>query len=457
MENNTDYDIQNLTGNNIHNSIPTKTRGSAAKVVALALCCSLVGGAAGAGGMQVFNSINTTEQTITEKDNDDTTILEGKRNNDQIKTVSVDTSKELTASEIYASNVNSTVGITTSVTTNYFGYQTQAAASGSGFILSSDGYIVTNYHVVEGANSIKVTKYDNETYDATLVGYDESNDIAILKVDADDLTPVVLGDSDKTSVGDDVVAIGNPLGELTFSLTSGSISALNRKITINNSSMNLIQTDTAINSGNSGGALFNTHGEVIGITNAKYSSSGSTSSASIDNIGFAIPINSVRGIITSIIEKGYIEKPYIGITCYSLTTDYRNASSGKGTQGIVVKDVEQGGPAEEAGITSGDVITEIDGEKITSTTDLTSALSSHKEGDEVTLSVYRDGETLKITLTLGVRQQAALPDESSSSASQDYPGGQSGRNYPSQGIPGQVPPGGNQEQPIFGGDNQTEN
>ena len=162
----------------------------------------------------------------------------------------MDTGKEMTAAEVYAANVNSTVGITTSITTNYFGYQTTSAAAGSGFILTQDGYILTNYHVVEGSNSIKVTTYDGTGYDATLIGYDESNDIAVLKIDATGLTPVVLGDSDKLNVGDSVVAIGNPLGELTFSLTSGAVSALNREVTLSsNVTMDLIQTDCAINSG----------------------------------------------------------------------------------------------------------------------------------------------------------------------------------------------------------------
>ena len=441
MENNSNENIRVIeTAQNNPQPIPKKTRG-AAKIIALALCCSLAGGAAGAGGMQVLNRFRSVE-TTAEETGSSSEILVGKRDDNQLQAISVDTSKELTASEIYAANVNSTVGIRTSVTTNYFGYQTQAAAAGSGFVLTSDGYIVTNYHVVEDANDIKVTTYDDKTYDATLVGYDESNDIAVLKIDANDLTPVVLGDSDQMNVGDDVVAIGNPLGELTFSLTSGSVSALNRKITINNTAMNLIQTDTAINSGNSGGALFNSHGEVIGITNAKYSSSGSSSSASIENIGFAIPINSVSDIITSIINNGYIEKPYIGISCYTLSNDYRNTSTGSAS-GVVVQDIENGGPAEEAGIKSGDVITEVDGEKIASTSDLTSQLAGHKEGDVVTLSVYRGGEALKIEVTLGVRQQAALPESSSTSESQvmpdsqdgqGFPGGQSGQGYPSQGT-----------------------
>ena len=440
--------------NTAQNSTPTptrkRTRGSAAKVIALALCCSLVGGAAGAGGVIAYDVVRGNDQAVErtrdrdDKDdsgkdtNDDNEpkMRVGKRDSGQTKVAEVDTSKELSASEIYSANVNSTVGIQTSVTTNYFGYQTQAAASGSGFILSSDGYIVTNYHVVEDANAIKVTTFDNNTYDAELVGYDESNDIAVLKISAKGLTPVILGDSDDMQVGDDVFAIGNPLGELTFSLTSGTVSALNRQITINSQAMNLIQTDCAINSGNSGGALFNSHGEVIGITNAKYSSSGSQSTASIDNIGFAIPINTVRNIVTSIIDNGYIEKPYLGITCYALTNDYRNSSSSGGTSGIVVQDVEKGGPAEEAGLSSGDVITELDGSAIKSTSELTSLLGQHKEGDEITLTVYRDGQLLKIKVTLGVRQQAALPEDQKQQDQQDQqdqqaaPGGQSGREYP---------------------------
>ena len=410
--------------------IPKKTRG-AAKVVALALCCSLVGGVCGAGGFAAYEFIKSggianiinTERNEDADDEDATTVKVGEREDSRIKKVSVDTTKTMTAAEIYAANVNSTVGIQTSVNTNFFGYQTQSAAAGSGFILTADGYIVTNYHVVEGAESIQVTSYDNKTYDAKLVGYDENNDVAVLKIDATGLTPVVLGDSDNMNVGDDVVAIGNPLGELTFSLTKGAVSALNRNITIENMAMTLIQTDCAINSGNSGGALFNSHGEVIGITNAKYSSSGK-STASVDNIGFAIPMNSVKDIITSIIEKGYIEKVYMGVTVYSESSSRKGSSS----QGLTVKSVEKDSPAEEAGIQEGDIITEVNGEKVTAYADLSSVISKSKAGDVITLTINRDGETLKIKVTLGVHKQAALPEKDSSSNDQEYPGDQGSRN-----------------------------
>ena len=271
------------------------------KTVALALCCSLLGGAVGAVGSTL---LRLPEAAVTHS----TTILEGQRENTVIDIMKIDTSKLMTPAEVYAANVNSTVGIQTAITTNFWGFQTTSAASGSGFIISEDGYILTNYHVIENANAISVSFYDGSNADAKLIGYDTGNDIAVLKVAKTGLSPVVLGNSGNLNVGDTVIAIGNPLGELTFSLTAGAISALEREITTSAGvTMNLMQTDCAINSGNSGGALFNLYGEVIGITNAKYSSNTSTE-ASIDNIGFAIPVNHIRNIVESVIEKGYFSK-----------------------------------------------------------------------------------------------------------------------------------------------------
>ncbi len=349
-----------------------------------------------------------------------TTVYEGKRPSTVVNTSEVDTSKKMTAAEVYAANVNSTVGITTQVTTNFWGYTTQSAASGSGFILTADGYLLTNYHVIESASSIKATLYNGKSYDATLIGYDESNDIAVLKIDAEGLTPVTLGDSDNLNVGDDVIAIGNPLGELTFSLTSGSVSALNREVTLSsNVTMNLIQTDCAINSGNSGGALFNLYGEVVGITNAKYSGS-SGSGASIDNIGFAIPINSVRSIVDSIIEKGYVTKPYIGV----MVSDVGEESTKYGLpEGAAVVSVTEGGPAEKAGIKANDIITEVNGKAISGKSDLSAVISEHAAGDKLTLSIYRQGETLSVTVEIGEQQTSALANEQQSSQQQTMPNG----------------------------------
>ncbi len=343
-----------------------------------------------------------------------TTVYEGQRESSVIDVAKVDTGKLMTAAEVYAANVNSTVGITTSVTTNYWGFQTTSAASGSGFILTADGYVLTNYHVIESSNSISVTLYDGKSYDAALIGYDESSDIAVLKIDADGLTPVVLGDSDNLNVGDSVVAIGNPLGELTFSLTSGAVSALNREITLSNSvTMNLIQTDCAINSGNSGGALFNLYGEVIGITNAKYSGSGT--GASIDNIGFAIPINHVRGIVESIIENGYVAKPYIGVT----VTDVSEETMGYGLPaGAAVRAVSEDSPAEKAGLQVNDIITAVNGKEISGRTGLSEAVSAASVGDTLTLTVYRQGKTISVDVTVGEQIQSALANEDNRQSSQ---------------------------------------
>ena len=336
-----------------------------------------------------------------------TTIYEGQRESSVIDVSKIDTGKLMTPAEVYAANVNSTVGITTSVTTNFWGFQTTSAASGSGFILTGDGYVLTNYHVIESSNSISVTLYDGKSYDAVLIGYDESSDIAVLKIDAEGLTPVVLGDSDNLNVGDSVVAIGNPLGELTFSLTSGAVSALNREITLSNSvTMNLIQTDCAINSGNSGGALFNLYGEVIGITNAKYSGSGS--GASIDNIGFAIPINHVRGIVESIIENGYVAKPYIGVA----VSDVSEETMGYGLPaGAAVKAVSEDSPAEKAGLQVNDIITAVNGKEISGRTGLSEAVSAASVGDTLTLTVYRQGNTISVDVTVGEQIQSALANE----------------------------------------------
>ena len=406
--------------NTTYTPSPKKTRG-AAKIVALSLCCSLVGGATGAVGMAGYLYLfqNAGEMYIENIEDDSSTskMYVGEREEKKLDVVSVDSSKVLTAAEIYAANVNSTVGISATVRSTSRGRTVEGTASGSGFILTSDGYIVTNYHVVEGATAIKVNTYDNSTYEAKLVGYDDSNDIAVLKVDASGLSPVVLGDSDKMNVGDNVVAIGNPLGELTFTLTAGMVSALNRQITIDDMSMNLIQTDCAINSGNSGGALFNSYGEVIGMTNAKYSSSGNSSSASIDNIAFAIPSNTVSNIVTSIIEKGYVEKVYIGVT---VSASYGQRGS-QNVQGVTVKSVTEGSPAEEAGIKEGDIITAVNGEKITSASGLSAWTSKSKAGDVLTLSIIRDGENIELKVTLGVRQQTTAPEDNEDDQDQDYP------------------------------------
>ena len=406
---------------------PEKKHRSASKTVALLLACALVGGAAGAGGSLL--TANAAKQSASQSEpaaSSSTTIYEGQRETEAISVAHINTGKELTAAEVYAQNVNSTVGITTSITTNYWGYQTQSAAAGSGFILTADGYILTNYHVVEDSTSITVALYDGSTYDATLIGYDESNDIAVLKIDAEGLQPVVLGSSDDLNVGDQVVAIGNPLGELTFSLTSGMVSALNREVTFSNGlRMSLIQTDAAINSGNSGGALFNMYGEVVGITNAKYGSSSSSSTASIDNIGFAIPINDVRSIVESIIENGYIVKPYVGVSVTNVSSESQQLGL---PQGAAVAEVVADSPAETAGLKVNDIITAVNGDAISGSSALVDYVGNCAVGDELTLSVYRQGEMLELKLTVGQKTQDALPQNTDSQSAQNEQSQQSQQN-----------------------------
>ena len=311
--------------------------------------------------------------------------------------------------DIYEDNVSSTVGITIKgQAMTYYGITTYEGA-GSGFIISSDGYILTNYHVIEDSSEVSVETFDGSVYDAEVIGYDESNDIAVLKIDAENLKPVVIGDSGSLRVGDTVLAIGNPLGKLSFSLTQGIVSALSRNISLDSgASMSLIQTDCAINSGNSGGALFNMNGEVIGITNAKYSSSGYSGEASIDNIGFAIPINTVKNIYTSIIENGYISKPYLGITIKAVSEDMMNATGLE--YGVYVASVTEDSPAAKGGLLEKDIILSADGEAIETAVQLTDIVTASEPGTVLELEIYRQGKELTLNVEVGEQTSPALPE-----------------------------------------------
>lgn len=393
------------------NSMQPKKGWTRKKVVVLVVLCLLLGGIIEA-GWNFFSTHGRSSETT--QDFPRSTMMEGAREKSVLDIISIDTSKEMTPAEVYAANVNSTVGITTSVTTNFWGFHTTSAAAGSGFILTDDGYIITNHHVIENSDSITVSLYDGTTYEAELIGYDESNDIAVIKVEAEGLTPVVIGDSENLNVGDSVIAIGNPLGELTFSLTSGAVSALDREITLSNSiTMDLIQTDCAINSGNSGGALFNLYGEVIGIVNAKYSSSGG--GASIDNIGFAIPVNHVKDIIKSIIENGYITKPYIGV---SVTDVSRETQSYGLPKGAAVRSIAEDGPAAAAGLEENDIITAINGEEISGSKALVNKVRDASVGDELIFTVYRKGESAEVKVIVGEEVHPARTDEKSEEENQ---------------------------------------
>ena len=405
-------------------------KSGAGKAVALVLVCALVSGCMGVGGAFLGSSLVRQGQPETVLSDGVSTVMKGVRETSVLQIQQIDSSKTLTAAEVYAANVNSTVGIVTSaVTTNFWGQRTTSAAAGSGFLFTDDGYILTNYHVVQGADSVTVSTYDGTKYDAKIIGFDESNDVAVLKIDAEGLTPVVIGNSDQLNVGDSVVAIGNPLGELTFSLTSGTVSALDREVTMSSGiSMELIQTDCAINSGNSGGALFNMHGEVVGITNAKYSGS-SGSGASIDNIAFAIPINDVYSIVTSIIEKGYIEKPYIGVSVLDVSDETQKYGLPKGAS---VQTVTDDGPAKAAGLQVNDIITKVDDTEITGSSDLVKTIGQCKPGQEITLTVYRQGQTLELKVTVARKVQDSKPEQQTVQQQTQSSNGYSGQipNFP---------------------------
>ena len=313
------------------------------------------------------------------------------------------TAEGLSPSQVYAMNVNSVVAISNQTTTNVWGQVSETAASGTGFIISADGYILSNYHVVEGANRLTVMTYMGDEYEAKLVGYDQMNDVSILKVEASGLDPVVIGSSDDLIVGDQVVAIGNPLGELTSSLTVGYISAKDRTINTDGNLINMMQTDAAINPGNSGGPLFNMKGEVVGITTAKYS--GSTGSgASIEGIGFAIPIADVMSMTEDLITNGYrTNMAYLGVVVMDL--DSSTAAMYSLPMGSYVRSVEPGSCAETAGIQPKDIIIAVGEYTVEGNSTLQSALRKFKAGDSTTVTVYRAGAELELPITFDERPQ----------------------------------------------------
>ena len=282
---------------------------------------------------------------------------------------------------------------------SWYGQNQVESGAGSGVIISSDGYILTCAQVVDGASTITVTIGDKD-YTATLVGEDTTSDIAVIKIDADGLTPATVGNSDSLKVGQSVMAVGNPLGELGGTVTGGMISALNRSVTIQGSSsvntMSLIQMDASVSPGNSGGGLFNMNGELVGIVNAKSSSSDA------EGLGFAIPINDAIKVAQELLENGYVTgRPYLGIT-YLAVTDAQTASQlGVNAYGVYVVEVVKGGPAEKAGLQAGDRIVSVDGTEIASKDDLGTLMQKHAAGDTLSITIARDGQMQTVNVTLG--------------------------------------------------------
>lgn len=366
-------------------------RSGTLKTACLCLVCALVGGLAGG-----FISWNAVKGSIAADApaGDATKPIVSTTN---IKKVSTETAS---ANEIYELGCRQTVGVSLESTyANIFGQRSASAVAGTGFVITADGYILTNYHVIESAQEsgykVSVLFKDKSSYEAKIVGFDEDNDVAVLKIDASDLTPVSIGNSDDIAVGDSVFAIGNPLGELDFSMTSGRVSALDRSITTDHSSapINMFQFDAAINSGNSGGPVYNESGEVIGIATAKVGSYG------VEGLGFAIPINDAADIANELITKGYVSgKAYMGVNIdnryTSMYAQYYNMP-----EGAYVYNVESGGCAEKSGLAAGDIITEVGGEAIGGYSDLNAAVKNFKAGQSTDIVVYRGGEYATLNIT----------------------------------------------------------
>ena len=394
---------------------------AAVKVTALILACAVAGGLAGWGGAAIAGSgSNSGKTTIQQSDRQPVTVQAKK----------VDGQTKMDPATVYASVVNSAVSINCSATsTNIFGQQTQTASSGSGFIITEDGYVVTNYHVVSGASSVQVTLYNGDTYDATVIGGDSDYDVAVLKINASGLQPVTLGESADVNVGDTVLAIGNPLGELTFSMSQGIVSSCDRAINVDGTPFNMIQVDCSINPGNSGGPLVNLYGEVVGIVSAKYSSYSSTT---VEGLGFAIPISDVRSIITDIMENGAVtDKAYMAITAGTMNEQMAAQFNIDVTEGVFVYSVVEGGAGEKAGLRLGDVITKMGDKTLTSRQDLSAAMKGYRAGDTVTLTVYRGGQYIEVELTFDAQPQNTGSEEDNTQSS-----GNNGSNGGSGQMPG---------------------
>ena len=326
--------------------------------------------------------------------------------------------KALTPAQVYKMNIGAVCGISTQVTASLWGVETTGVCTGSGFVLTADGYIVTNNHVVADADegTVVVQFYSGEEYPAVIIGTDSMNDVALLKIEAEGLQTVTVGDSDEVEVGETVEAIGNPLGDLTFTMTAGYISALDREIDADGTPINMLQTDAAINSGNSGGPLFDMNGNIIGVTTAKVS--GTTDSGvSIEGLGFAIPINDVLRVVYDLQQYG---RAYLGVTLQNLDAEVAEIYSLPSGPQVVT--VTEGSCSEKAGLQPHDIILEFDGREINTYSDLVSALSKRRAGDTVKMKLYRAGAEIEVTLTLDERPGEEEIDKAEQQAQSELEG-----------------------------------
>ena len=406
---------------------PKKNAGKAAKsIVALVLAAAMgfmggfVGARFGGGSKVVIQQVERSGSAAADSESaaGGTSVSSGMTTAQVAKTVSPSVVVITTEQVVYSQ-------------WSWYGQSQVESGAGSGVIISSDGYILTCAHVVSGASNITVSIGDKD-YPATLVGEDTTSDIAVVKVDATGLTPATVGNSDNLKVGESVMAVGNPLGELGGTVTSGIVSALNRSVSIQGSSsvntMSLIQMDASVSPGNSGGGLFNMNGELVGIVNAKSSSSDA------EGLGFAIPINDAIKVAQDLLENGYVTgRPYMGITYLAVTDAQTAAQLGVNAYGIYVVDVVSGGPADQAGLKAGDRIISIDNTEVAQKTDLGTLMQEHSAGDTLSITIARDGQMQTVSLTLGEKNASNSGSASTNGAAR--------QETPSESAPQQDPQG----------------
>ena len=424
MDNDNEF---NYSADNNFKQMPKKEKKGFGKTVFIPFVSGVIGASLVVGTCfgvpSIKNNLFKLESSVNQDEKSTTSSKKTSSNNSSYNATLMNlTEYSETAVAVAESVLPSVVGITVTYNVSTFGGTTSATATGSGVVISENGYIITNNHVVNSesnssyyqvteATGIKVHLYGDEDdvlYDAEIIGNDSSTDLAVLKIDAEDLKAIKVGDSDNLRVGEFVMAVGNPLG-LDSSITCGVISALNRIVDDEDGNKFVtIQTDAAINSGNSGGALVNSKGELIGINSMKFSGNG------IEGIGFAMPINSSMDIINQLIEFGTVKRPYIGISGRNVSEEL--AKKYDTPVGIYVDSAEEGTPAQEAGIKKGDIITEIEGNEVSTVEELNEIKNTYEVGDKVKLKIYRDKDYIDIEVTLG----DTPPQETQKGTLEDY-------------------------------------
>lgn len=400
---------------------PKKERKGMRRVVSALLVLALVIGSCGATAFFMNLHFQKEMKNLTQQMNDKIAAVQ-KESGKQSGTASgrpLASGEYLTPGEVYEQNVNAVVAITVEVEdVDDYGRTVSGLSSGTGFFISSDGYVITNHHVIEGGTKVTVTTHDDEEYPAEIVGFEANNDLAVLKVEGENLPCVTIGSSSDLLVGDQVVAIGNVLSTFTSSLTVGYVSGVDRVVDTQGVAMNMIQTDVAINSGNSGGPLFNMKGEVVGITTAKFSGQ-STSGVSIEGIGFAIPIDDVTGMVEDLKNFGYVTGAYMGVMVMDVdaSAQYYGVPAG-----AYVESVTPDGAADKGGIQSRDIITEVGGYSVTSVSDLTRVLRKFAAGETVSVEIYRSGQTKTVSVVLDEKPHEETQPQTEQVPQQQAPG-----------------------------------